>query len=101
MGSEMCIRDSLLVDLRQPGTGNTHAIGAQVRLLGERDGKPLLLTREVRSQSGYFSGDTSRLHFGMPRETTLMRLEIRWPDRTLSPIANPPANALISVTYPP
>ena len=98
--NRICGGANLLVDLRQPGTGNTHAIGARVRLVGELRGTPLLLTREVRSQSGYASGDTSRLHFGMSRETTLMRLEIRWPDGTLSSIANPPANALISVTYP-
>ena len=72
-----------------------------MRLIGELDGAPLHLTREVRSQSGYFSGDTSRLHFGIPREATLTRLEILWPDGTLSSIANLRANALVSVTYPP
>ena len=91
--NRICGGSNLLADLRQPGTGNTHAIGAQ--------GAPLHLTREVRSQSGYFCGDTSRLHFGIPREATLTRLEILWPDGTLSSIANPRANAQINVTHPP
>ena len=99
--NRICGGSNLLADLRQPGTGNTHAIGAPVRLIGELDGAPLHLTREVRSQSGYFCGDTSRLHFGIPREATLTRLEILWPDGTLSSIANPRANAQINVTHPP
>ena len=34
--NRVCGGSNLLVDLRQPGTRNTHAIGAQVTLLGER-----------------------------------------------------------------
>ena len=98
--NRVCGGANLLVDLRQPGTGNTHAIGARVRLVGELGGQPLHLTREVRSQSGYFSGDTSRLHFGTPHGATLTRLEIRWPDGTRSDIPSPDAGTLISVTHP-
>ena len=99
--NRICGGSNLLVDLRQPGTRNTHAIGAQVTLTGEHRGAPLRLLREVRSQSGYLSGDPSRLHFGIPRGAALRRLQIRWPDGTLSAIPNPAAGTLISVTYPP
>ena len=98
--NRICGGANLLVDLRQPGTRNTHAIGAQVTLTGEHRGAPLRLLREVRSQSGYLSGDPSRLHFGVPRGAALRRLQIRWPDGTLSAIPNPAAGTLISVTYP-
>ena len=98
--NRVCGGSNLLVDLRQPGTRNTHAIGAHVTLLGERGGVPLHLMREVRSQSGYLSGDTSRLHFGIPRDATLHRLQIRWPDGSVSHIPNPTADTLVSVTYP-
>jgi len=98
--NRICGGANLLVDLRQPGTANTHAIGAQVRLVGELGGAPLHLTREVRSQSGYFSGDTSRLHFGVPRGATLTRLEIRWPDGTRSHIPAPAAGTLVAATHP-
>ena len=72
-----------------------------MRLIGELDGAPLHLTREVLSQSGYFFGDPSGLHFGIPWEATRTRLETRWPDGTLSAITNLQADALISATYPP
>ena len=98
--NRICGGANLLVDLRQPGTANTHAIGAQVRLVGESGGVPLALTREVRSQSGYFSGDTSRLHFGVPRGAALSRLEIRWPDGSRSHIPDPAAGTLIAATHP-
>ena len=98
--NRICGGANLLVDLRQPGTGNTHAIGAQVRLVGELDGAPLHLSREVRSQSGYLSGDASRLHFGVPSGATLTRLEIVWPDGTRSHIPEPAPATLIAATYP-
>ena len=99
--NRLCGGSNLLVDLRQPGTRNTHAIGAQVTVTGQRGDVALRLTREVRSQSGYLSGDTSRLHFGIPRDATLHRLQIRWPDGTVSAIPNPAAGTLVRVTYPP
>ena len=98
--NRICGGSNLLVDLRQPGTRNTHAIGAQVTLTGEHGGAPLRLLREVRSQSGYLSGDTSRLHFGIPHGALLHRLQIRWPDGTRSTIPNPTAGTLLSVTRP-
>ena len=98
--NRICGGANLLVDLRQPGTGNTHAIGAQVRLVGELDGAPLHLSREVRSQSGYLSGDASRLHFGVPSGATLTRLEIVWPDGTRSHIPEPAPATLIAATHP-
>ena len=55
--------DHLLVDLRRPGTANTHTLGAGVVLTTTAG---VELRREVRAQSGYLSGDTSRLHFGIP-----------------------------------
>ena len=95
--NRVCGGANLLVDLRQPGTGNTHAIGAQVRLVGESGGAPLHLVREVRSQSGYFSGDPSRLHFGVPHGATLTRpLAGRHPLH----IPDPAAGTLIAATYP-
>lgn len=36
--------------------------------------------RDVRAASGYLSGDPSRVHFGLPADAQLLRLEITWPD---------------------
>jgi len=95
--NRLCGGGHLQIDLRQPGFANTQALGAGIVLI-TAGGVELRL--EVRAQSGYLSGDTSRLHFGMPGDATLTRLEILWPDGTLSSIANPTPNALLSITYP-
>jgi hypothetical protein len=56
------------------------------------------LWRDVRSGSGYLSGDPPRLHFGFPAGTELQSLEIRWPDGSVSLVTGPPRNALLTVT---
>ena len=38
------------------------------------------LIRDVRVNSGYLSGDPSRLHFGFPENSELTSLIIEWPD---------------------
>ena len=75
--NRLCGGGHLLLDLRQPGTANTHALGAGV-VLTTAGG--VELRREVRAQSGYLSGDTSRLHFGIPAGDAPAALEITWPD---------------------
>jgi hypothetical protein len=82
---------ALLVDLRQPGTANPFAIGAQVRLVTDQGA----LLRDVRVGSGYLSGDAPRLHFGVPAGATIEFLEIRWPDGASSRIDAPEPGALL------
>ena len=83
--------DALLIDLRQPGTANPFAIGAQVRLVTDQGA----LLRDVRVGSGYLSGDAPRLHFGVPEGATIEFLEIRWPDGASSRIDAPEPGALL------
>ena len=64
--NRLCGGGNPLVDLRQPHTGNTHAVGARVDLV---HASGLRQTRVVRVQSGYLSGDTSRLHSAYPPAT--------------------------------
>ena len=87
--NRLCGGGHLLVDLRQPGTANTHALGAGV-VLSTAGG--VELRREVRAQSGYLSGDTSRLHFGIPADDAPRR-HCRLP--------GPTANARWCATSPP
>lgn len=61
--------------LRQPGTSNTHAIGATVTLVSGEQHQ----VRTVRSGGGYLSGSPTTLHFGLG-DRTPDRAEIRWPD---------------------
>ncbi len=92
--NQLCGGESLLVDLRQPGTQNPFAIGA-VAILHTSMGD---LRRDVRVASGYLSGDPTRLHFGFPQGTTLDRLEIQWPDGTVSEVGDLSAHTLLIST---
>ena len=56
------------------------------------------MTRDVRSGSGYLSGDPSRSHFGIPAGASTQSLEIRWPDGVLSTIRDLQPNTLVMVT---
>jgi hypothetical protein len=85
--------EALLVDLRQPGTANPFAIGAQVRLVTDQG----TLLREVRVGSGYLSGDAPRIHFGIPRGAALQMLEIRWPDGALSRLDAPQPGTFFTI----
>ena len=84
----------LLVDLRLPGTPNTHAVGARAVLVTAAGVRQ---SRVVRAQSGYLSGDPSRLHFAVPAGDAPARLEITWPDGARS-VVDEPATARLEVT---
>ena len=92
--NRLCGGQSLLVDLRWPGSANTHAIGAELTLKTS----DATMTRDVRSGSGYLSGDPSRSHFGVPAGASTQSLEIRWPDGVLSTVRDLQPNTLLTVT---
>ncbi len=78
--NRLCSGQSLMVDLRQPDSGNTRALGAEL-LLHTSTG---IYRRSVHAAGGYLSGRSARQHFGMPLESRIIALEVRWPDRVLS-----------------
>ncbi len=78
--NQLCSGQSLLVDLRHPGSGNTRALGAEL-LLHTSTG---IYRRSVHAAAGYLSGRSARQHFGLPEGSGIHALEIRWPDRVLS-----------------
>lgn len=92
--NRLCSGSSVQIDLRWPGSGNTHALGSQVTLVAEGGSQ----VRDVRAGSGYLSGDASRLHFGVPAGATLQSLHIRWPDGAVSTVDAPEAGTLITIT---
>lgn len=81
--NRLCGGRSLQIDLRQ-NSPNRHAIGAQVRLRTNRGD----FYRTVQAASGYLSGDTARLHFGLPAGTVIGRMEITWPDGAQSSVTD-------------
>jgi hypothetical protein len=78
--NRLCGGQGVLVDLHWSGTKNQAAIGATIRLATSVG----VMTREVKSLSGYLSGDTSQVHFGIPQGAAIERLEIFWPDGQVS-----------------
>lgn len=91
--NQLCGGQSVELDLRWPSSPNSHALGAQVRLVTTAE----TLWRDVRSGSGYLSGDSTRLHFGFADGTTPSYLEIIWPDGAVSVIESIMPNTLITV----
>jgi enediyne biosynthesis protein E4 len=85
--------DALEVDLSW-GSANTNAIGATLTLSTSTG----TFRRDVYVTSGYLSGETSRVHFGIPKGAVLNSLEIRWPDRQTSTVEDLQINTLVSVT---
>ncbi len=92
--NRLCGGEALEVDLRWPGSLNTHAIGAELELHTSIG----VLRRDVRSASGYLSGDPARVHFGFPAGTELRELLVYFPDGTLARIDAPPSHSLLTVT---
>jgi hypothetical protein len=63
------------LQIRLRGTrGNTHGVGAQVRVTAGS----LQLLDEVHSGRGYQSHHGLRLHFGLGKQTKVDRIEVRW-----------------------
>ena len=92
--NRLCGGDSILVDLRQPGAGNSRGIGARLSLYTDA----ATYQRDISAVSGYLSGDSSRVHFGFPAGAALQRLTIHWNDGEYSEVDGLNANTLITVT---
>jgi enediyne biosynthesis protein E4 len=73
---------------------NRDAIGAMVHLYaGSKH-----LVRQVTSAGGYLSGGSKVVHFGLGDQTTVDRVEIRWPSGVRQTLKSPKINTLHKVT---
>lgn len=93
--NRLCSGHALMVDLRQPGSENTRALGAEL-LLHTSNG---ILRRTVQAAGGYLSGLSARQHFGLPENARIHAIEIRWPDRSYTMIRGLPIqpNSLLTI----
>jgi hypothetical protein len=80
------------IDARLAG-GEKTAIGARVTITagGVRQ------TREVVAVMGYLSQGDPRAHFGLGPSTKVDRVEIRWPDRSMTRLENVAADQILEV----
>lgn len=92
--NQRCAGNSIEIRLIQPDTSNLTAIGATVRLTAG----DLHMMRDVREASGYLSGESSTIHFGIGSATSVNMVNITWPDGSISHIDNIPGNTLTTIT---
>lgn len=92
--NRLCTGSGLEVDVLWPGSGNTYAIGAELELHTSQG----VLRRDVRSASGYLSGDPARVHFGLSAGTELHELVIRFPDGRAVRVDSLQPQTLLEVT---
>ena len=52
---------------------------------------------EVRGGGSYNSSNDTRLHFGLGKEPTISRLEVRWPSGLHQQFKNVPADAIYEI----
>ncbi len=91
--NQLCGWTGLEVELRWPASRNPFAIGAQLALHTDVG----TFHRDVRTASGYLSGDPARVHWGLPGSATVQRLEIVWPDGAMSTLDGISTNTLVTV----
>ncbi len=92
--NQLCGGNSLEVELNWLGSSNTKGIGATM-YLNSSEGT---IQREVLSQSGYLSGNDPRIHFGIPKDSTLKNLEVVWSDGKRSVIEKPAVNTILNIS---
>ena len=81
--NQLCGGQGLQVELQWPSSLNRFGVGAQLLLKTDKG----TMQRDVRTTSGYLSGDPVRVHFGFGVDVKLEGLLIRWPDGASSVVA--------------
>lgn len=77
---------------------NTDAIGARVRVWPDASDAPLV--REQSASSNYLSQNELLLQFGLGADALVARVEVRWPDGTLSSWTDVAAGQRLTLQQP-
>ncbi len=77
-------------------SSNKDGIGSRIKLLA--GGK--LQTAQKKSATGYLSQNDSRIHFGLLKNETVEKIEIKWPSGKLQILDNIKANQILTVKEP-
>lgn len=78
-------------------TSNRDAIGAEVTLITASGSQ----YATVSTASSYLSASDKRVHFGLGKETTAQRIEIRWPSGIRQSLKNVRADQILQIDEPP
>ncbi len=77
-------------------TSNRDGIGARVKVTSGS----LVQTNQKKSTSGYLSQNDPRMHFGLAKNTTIDKIEIKWPSGKLQVLENIRINQILTVKEP-
>ena len=77
-------------------TSNKDGIGSRIKLIV--GGK--VQTAQKKSTTGYLSQNDSRIHFGLMKNDTVEKIEIKWPSGKLQVLENIKANQILTVKEP-
>lgn len=72
---------------------NRGAVGARVTVTSASRSQ----LEEIKAGSSYLSTNDPRLHFGLAADTTMDKVEIRWPNGTVEVLKNLPADVIYTV----
>ena len=72
--------NSFEIDLRWLASKNTRALGSTIELITIEGMQRSIQRRDITSLSGYLSGNSSRVHFGVAQNATIEQLDITWSD---------------------
>ena len=75
---------------------NKDGIGSRIKLIA--GGK--VQTAQKKSTTGYLSQNDSRIHFGLLKNDSVERLEIKWPSGKLQVLKNIKANQILTIKEP-
>ena len=96
--NRLCGGGSAQVALRWPGSANPFGVGARLHLESAQG----VQTRELRSGSGYLSGDPPEAHFGLGAgHLPDGMLTVLWPDGARADFAAPAAGTRTVITREP
>lgn len=91
--NRLCEGAGIEIELRWPASLNTRALGARLALHTDRG----IFYRELRSESGYLSGEPPRAHFGLPDGAILQELVITYPDGAVAHVTGLQPQTLVKV----
>jgi enediyne biosynthesis protein E4 len=77
-------------------TSNRDGIGARVIL----SSGGTVQTAQKKSTTGYLSQNDPRMHFGLAKNTTIEKLEIKWPSGKIQVLENIKINQILTVKEP-
>jgi len=92
--NQLCTGTSLQVDLNWQASRNPKALGASL-IVHTNENK---YHRDLIAGTGYLSGNSSRIHFGLPENERIEQLEIIWPDGMTSEVNDIKPNSLLQIT---